>query len=95
MKKEPGGQWGTRAEENQGDGPSGTEVPLGPSPWFSVPLVFPLAMCLKNIFNSVKFYYRIHAKQQIAPQTQQIDIGLTRYEHIIFDDLPFAPIEHL
>ena len=54
-----------------------------------------MSMCLKNVFNSVKFHYRIYAEQQITPQTQQIDIGLARHEYIIFDDLPLAPIEHL
>ena len=54
-----------------------------------------MSICSKNVFNSVKFDDRVYAKQKIAAQTQQIDIGLARHEHVVFDDLPLAPVEHL
>ena len=54
-----------------------------------------MSICLKNVFNSVKFDDRVHAKQEITAQAQQIDVGLPRHEHIIFDDLPLAPVKHL
>ena len=54
-----------------------------------------MSMCLKNVPDSVEFHYRVDTKEQITPQTQQIDISPARDENVVFDDLPFAPIEHL
>ena len=54
-----------------------------------------MSMCLKNVPDSVEFHYRVDTKEQITPQTQQIDIDPARDENVVFDDLTFAPIEHL